>query len=254
MSKRILFLYISPSSGHQHAAEAIQEALRLIAPDWESQGLDSFTYVYPTIGKWIAKTYLEVLRRTPMLWDFLYDNPDIVSATREVRELLNIVSSPKLNRLVKRYNPQAIVCTQAVPCSVFAAEKRRGKLKVPLIAVITDFAIHSYWIYPEVDLYCAPSEEVRRTLIKQGIPHHKIVVTGIPISPRYMQTTPRPLAKQRLGFDRQKPAVLVMGGSQGLGPLDLLVQKLTSISYLQCIVTTGLNRELFRMLQKKISN
>jgi len=83
MPKRVLFLYISPSSGHQHAADAVREALGLLEPGWESFGIDSFTYAYPKIGKLIARAYLEVLRHTPVLWNYVYDNPDVETATRE---------------------------------------------------------------------------------------------------------------------------------------------------------------------------
>src|SRR4051812_39617389 len=95
MSKRVLFLYISPSSGHQHAADAIREALSLLEPNWETFGVDSFTYAYPKIGKLIARAYLEVLRRTPTLWNYVYDNPDVETATREIREVLNLISAPR---------------------------------------------------------------------------------------------------------------------------------------------------------------
>ncbi len=120
----------------------------------------------------------------------MYDNPDVETATREIRDLLNLISLPKMRTLLKRHMPQALVCTQAVPCSVFAAEKRNG-LNIPLIAVITDFAIHSYWVHSEVDLYCVASEEARKYLIHQGMPASKIVVTGIPISPTFLQHVPK---------------------------------------------------------------
>jgi len=51
MSKRVLFLYISPSSGHQHAADAVREALGMLEPTWETLGIDSFSHAYPKIGK-----------------------------------------------------------------------------------------------------------------------------------------------------------------------------------------------------------
>src|SRR4051812_6273318 len=122
MNKRVLFLYISPSSGHQHAADATREALSLLEPSWQTHGIDSFTYAYPKIGKLIARAYLEVLRRTPALWNYVYDNPDVETATREIRDILNLISGQKIKTLMQTYNPDAIVCTQAVPCSVFAAE------------------------------------------------------------------------------------------------------------------------------------
>jgi len=246
---RVLFFYISMSSGHQRAADAVREALAVLAPSWETCGIDSLSYAYPTIGKLIARTYLEVLRHTPALWDYIYDNPDVETATREIREVLNLISSPKMNSLVRRHNARALVCTQAVPCSVFAAEKRRGKLHVPLIAIITDFAIHAYWIYKEVDLYCVASEEARRDLIRSGIHASRIFVTGIPISPAFLRRTSKEQARAQLKLDVHRPTALIMGGSQGLGPLQEMLDALHKIG-LQCIVTTGVNRELFRSLHK----
>jgi len=247
MTTRILFMYVSASSGHQRAADALREAMSLLAPTWETVGVDSFTYVYPNIGKLVSRTYLEILHRTPALWDFIYDNPDVEMATREVRDLLNLLSARKMKKLVNRHAPSAIVCTQAAPCSVFAAAKRRGKLHVPLVAVVTDFAMHSYWIYDEVDLYCVPSEEVRMTLVKQGVPSARIVVTGIPISPVFLQRIPRERVLAGLKLDPRRKTLLVMGGSQGMGPLQDLIERLLPLD-LQMLVLTGLNRDLFRTL------
>jgi processive 1,2-diacylglycerol beta-glucosyltransferase len=249
MPKRVLFFYISPSSGHQHAADAVREALGMLEPSWETFGIDSFSYAYPKIGKLIARAYLEVLRRTPGFWNYVYDNPDVETATREIRDLLNLISGPKMMALVERYTPEALVCTQAVPCSVFASEKRKGNLSIPLIAVVTDFAIHSYWVYQEVDLYCVASEEARKDLIRYGIEASRIVVTGIPISPKFLKPRGKQAIRSRLGLDLKRPSVLVMGGSQGMGPLQETIDQLQNLS-IQCLVATGLNRELFRALRK----
>jgi processive 1,2-diacylglycerol beta-glucosyltransferase len=250
MNPRILFFYISMSSGHQRAADAVREALSLLTPSWETHGVDSFSYAYPTIGKLISRTYLEMLKRTPVLWDYVYDNPDLETATREIRELLNLISSSKMKKLMSRYEPRALVFTQAAPCSVFAAEKRRGKLHIPLIAVVTDFAVHAYWVYKEVDLYCVASEEARKELTRHGVPSSRIVVTGIPISPAFLRRLPKAHARVKLHLDANRPTVLIMGGSQGMGPLEEMVDDLHRLS-LQCIVTTGVNRDLFRKLHKR---
>lgn len=247
---RVLFLYISASSGHQRAAEAIREALALIVPRWDGVCIDTFAYAYPTLGRLLSRTYLEVLRLTPALWDFIYDNPDVETATREARELVNLISGQKLQKLVREHAPAAIVCTQAAPCSVLAAEKRRGKLPIPLLAVVTDFAVHRYWTHKEVDLYCVPSEEVRRALAKQGISASRIAVTGIPISPLFLQRTAKPSLMTRLRLDSQRPTLLIMGGSQGMGPMQELIERLLSLEC-QMMVLTGLNRALYRTLARR---
>ncbi len=250
MTTRILFLYISMSSGHQRAADAVRESLATLNPTWETGGVDAFSFAYPTIGKIISRTYLEVLRHTPILWDFVYDNPDVETATREIRDLLNLISVPKMRSLLKQHTPRALVCTQAVPCSVLAAEKRRGRLHIPLIAVITDFALHAYWVHPEVDLYCVATEDERKYLIHQGISSARVVVTGIPISPSFLRQTPKDAARVKLGLDPKRATVMVMGGSQGLGPLEEIMENLHKSSF-QVLVTTGLNREMFRALNKR---
>ncbi len=238
------------SSGHQRAADAVRESLAMLAPTWETEGVDAVSFAYPTIGKLITRAYLEILRHTPMLWDFVYDNPDVETATREIRDLLNLISLPKMRSLLRRHDPQALVCTQAVPCSFFAAEKRRGRLHIPLIGVITDFAVHSYWVHPEVDLYCVASEEAKRYLVHQGLSSSKIVVTGIPISPTFLGHVPKEQARMEWHLDPKCPTLLGRGGSQGLGPLQAMVDHLHADSF-QCLVTSGVNRDLFRTLQKR---
>jgi len=133
---------------------------------------------------------------------------------------------------------------------VFAAEKRRGNLDIPLISVITDFAVHSYWVHPEVDLYCVASEEAKRYLVHQGLPASKIVVTGIPISPTFLGHVARDQARAEFNLDPKAPTLLIMGGSQGLGPLQDMVDRLHGDHY-QCVVATGVNRDLYRALQKR---
>ena len=100
-------------------------------------------------AKLIARTYLEVLRHTPVLWDFMYDNPDVETATREIRDLLNLISRPKMKTLLKRHNgPDGARLHSGRALLGFCLRKApRGKFDIPLIAVITDFAVHSYWVY-----------------------------------------------------------------------------------------------------------
>lgn len=252
MSKRALFLYISLSSGHQRAADAVREALAVLAPQVEASGVDTITYAYPTVGRLLARTYLEMLQRTPILWDYLYDNPDVEEATRELRELLNLMNARKVRQLMKEFNPSALICTQAVPCSVLAAEKRRGRVSVPLLAIVTDYAVHAYWIYKEVDLYMVASEETRRELIERGVRPGRIVVTGIPISPSMLRVIPKGEARARLRLDPDRPTLLLMGGSQGLGPYQDLLDELRSLPS-QMIVVAGLNRPLFRELRHRFA-
>jgi len=251
-TKKVLFLYIAISSGHQKAAEAMITTLNRLDPETSGLGIDSFTHAYPVFGRMLAKAYLKMLEHAPQIWEYLYDNPDIEEATRDVREILNVLNSRKLHKLLKQQRPEALVCTQAVPASVIAAEKRKGRVDLPMIGVITDFGVHSYWLYEQMDLYLVASEEVKQELVRRGIPESRVRVTGIPIDPRFAGTYNKPEERRRLRFNPNRPTVLVMGGSQGLGPLVDVVEALKEhwISP-QLIVVCGQNRKAYREIRER---
>jgi processive 1,2-diacylglycerol beta-glucosyltransferase len=253
-NKNVLFCYINPASGHQRAAEAVMLALRRMNPRVHAEGINSISYANPVLGRIISRLYLNILKHAPQFWEAIYDNPVIEEATRDVRELFSLFNARKTARVVKKHRPQVIVCTQAVPLNLLAALKARGKLKIPLVGIITDYGVHSYWISRAVDLYLVPSEEVRRKMIRAGIRESHVRVTGIPIDPAFLARGDGRVERARLGLDPRRPAVLVMGGGHGLGPLDGVVSSLRALpGGVQVIVVCGNNRRLLKDLQKRFS-
>ena len=250
---RCLFLYLSAASGHQRAADAVRAALAATYGDRvETVGADVVATAYPIVGRVISRTYLEMLKRIPQLWGYLYDNPDVVHATKEVREFLSALNNRKLQALLREFRPGVVVCTQAVPCNLVASEKRSGRLDVPLIACITDFAAHAYWASPGVDLYVVATEESRRALVERGVRPSRIRVLGVPIHPDFAEPLDRIETRRRLGLKTDRPVILVMGGSQGLGPMADILSELARVHHPhQTVVITGLNARLRRDLRKR---
>lgn len=247
--ERVLFLYASPRSGHKSCADAIRKTLAQAYPDVETTEQDTLSTLYPTLGPLLEKTYLEILKRTPQIWDFLYDNPDIEEITREFRQLFSFFNQPKVQHLLDDSEATAVVCTHAIPCGVIADQKRRGLCKLPLVAVVTDFAIHSYWIRPEVDLYLVANEESRRTLLNRGIAPSKVKVTGIPIAPGFKSKISPREARRALRLDEGRPAILLMGGTRGMGPIAEVAEMILAIRpQPQLLVATGTNRDLEKQL------
>lgn len=250
MSKtNILFLYMVPKTGHQKAAEAIMEAASQMDPRVHCVGIEAVNHTYPIIGTVVNRVYLQMLKRAPFIWEYLYDNPEVEEVTRDARGLLALMSSFRIKRMLKRHSPSAIVCTQAVPAIAMATAKRRGMHKLPLVGVVTDFGVHSYWIHPEIDLYLVGHKDVKRDLIARGVPESKVRVTGIPVRPRFGETIDPFEARRRLKLNPNKPTVLIMGGSHGLGQIDELVDALRAIPYdYQSVVVCGKNRVLYKKL------
>ncbi len=250
--KKILLLYISEHSGHHCASLAIEDAIRAEDPSADIVNINSFHYTNPILEKVINKTYMSVIKRTPELWDYLYDNPGVVKRTQSLRAMIHKFNTGKLKTMMDEFSPDVIVCTQAFPCGMVADYKKTYSLDIPIMAVLTDYAPHSYWIYNNVDRYIVPSDETGRKLIDNGIDPSRIASYGIPVSRRFMARGDRIALCDKLGFDRSVPVVLVMGGTQGLGPIKELVRLLDASGIkLQLVAVTGTNRKLFEWLNAR---
>lgn len=250
----LLFLYMVPGTGHQKAAEAIMDAASHMDPRVQCVTLDAGRQTFPLLGGVVNKMYLQMLKSAPFIWEYLYDNPEVEQATRDARELLRLAGSMKLKKMLKVYRPSAVVCTQAMPAIAMAAEKRSGRLRVPLIGVITDFAVHTYWLHQEVDLYLVGHDDVKQEMIRRGISANRIRVTGIPIRPKFGETIDPLAARRKMHLNLHKTTVLVMGGGHGLGPIDELVDALRTVPLaLQVIVVCGRNRRVLKKVEKATS-
>ena len=195
---------------------------------------------------------MSVVKRTPELWDYLYDNPKVLKSTQSLREMIHRFNTGKLKTLLDDFKPSAILCTQAFPCGMVADYKKTFDLKVPLVGVLTDYAPHSYWIYNNVDQYIVPSQETGNKLIANGIDSSRIKAYGIPIDTKFQNSFDKKSLCEKLGLDSTKPCILVMGGTQGLGPIKDLVKLLNRSSVeMQLIIACGTNKKLYNWLKAR---
>ena len=74
-----------------------------------------------------------------------------------------------------------IVFTHPFPCGAACILKRQGHIDVPLVAILTDFSSHQFWIYPQVDTYFVATEDMVGEMTAVGIEQNKIHVSGIPV-------------------------------------------------------------------------
>ncbi|MDD5496208.1 MAG: glycosyltransferase [Candidatus Omnitrophica bacterium] len=250
--KKVLLLYISESSGHHRASIAIENALRILDPDIQTLNINCFNYTNPILEKVINKTYMSVIKRKPEIWDYLYDNPRVLRRVRNLRTMIHRFNSGKMKSLIDDFKPDCVVCTQAFPCGMVADYKKSFGVDIPLVGVLTDYAPHSYWIYDNVDRYVVPSEETGNTLVNNGIDPGKIAPFGIPIDPKFARPVDREKVFNELSLNKEMTTVLIMGGTQGLGPVKELVRLIDrSQLELQTIIATGSNRRLYDLLVRR---
>lgn len=246
-------MYISEISGHHSATLAVEKALKMLAPGIEIMNINAFNYTNPISEKIINRLYMAVIKRTPQIWDYLYDNPKVAKNLSGIKEAVHKFNSPKLKNLFDKFKPEAVLCTQAFPCGMVADFKKQYNSNLPLVAVLTDYIPHSYWIYDKVDYYITPSEEVTQRLADKGAVREKIKSLGIPIDPKFKEALPRAEAMKRLGLDPNVFTVLIMGGGQGLGPIKTITKSLERVTAeIQEIIVTGSNKKLYRSMSRRI--
>jgi len=252
-AERVILMYISEVSGHHSATIAIEKAIKILSPDTEVLNLNGFNYTNPISEKIINRLYMGIIKRTPQIWDYLYDNPAVAKNIEKIKEAVHKFNSPKLKNLFDRFKPTAVVCTQAFPCGMVADFKKTYNSNIPLIAVLTDYIPHSYWIYDAVDYYITPAQEVGLLLAQKGVDMAKIKNFGIPFDPKFNQEVKKQEVLQRLNLKTELPKILIMGGGQGLGPVKTIIKSLEKVKKdFQGLIVTGINKKLYRSLKKKI--
>ncbi len=250
--KKVLLMYISEVSGHHNATIAIENALRILDPRTEILNINAFNYTNPIWEKLINSAYLGVIKKTPHIWDYLYDNPKIVKKIQGLKDAVHKSNFRKLKILFAEFKPDVVVCTQAFPCGMVADYKRTFNIKLPLLGVLTDFSAHAYWVYDEVNYYVVGSDEARARFISEGIPAERIKFLGIPIDYKFSIPLKKEKIAQSLKIDLRIPTILVMGGGQGIGPIKHIVSQLSKLHLLfNLIVVAGKNKKLLNWLKKK---
>jgi len=253
MTRRILFLYLTKHSGHYAAAIAVEEATQQLGVPVQSMLLDSFSHANPVLSKVTLRAYLAALKAAPEIWEWMYDNPELKARTVKIRELLNRGSSRKLQKILREFNPDVVVCTQAFACGVLASWKAATGSRHPaLVGVLTDFVAHRYWAHDQVDLYIAPNAATKTTLVSQGVHAERVRVCGIPVNGRHLHVVDKDAVIRALGFKPGLPLILVMGGSLGLGPMNSVIRKLDKLPQpFYIVAVTGKNEELKERLERR---
>jgi len=245
---RIAILHATAGSGHKRAAEALAAAISRLRPGAVVREVDALVFASRLYRGTYAASYNAMAARAPRLWGALYHSwaaAPVNRGTAPVRLALDRMNLRRLVRVLEREGPDAVVCTHFLPVEALSPRRGVGRLKVPLYCVITDFAAHPFWAFPHVDRYFVASDRVAMELAGHGVPRERIEVTGIPIDPRFDRAVGREPARARLGLDARRPAVLVMGGGSGVGPLAELAERLAALALRpQVIVVCGLNGRL----------
>ncbi|MDA1194826.1 MAG: glycosyltransferase [Planctomycetota bacterium] len=218
-------LVISGSAGHGHtmAGRAVTSALRRRHPRLEVAHIDAVARMWSPYKQIYRTGYVRLVDKHPHLWRMLYEATDRSHPT--VAHLLTRVAGGRFIRLVKRWDPDVIVCTHFLAPELLARPVTTGALRAPVHVVITDHDTHLSWNWPGIARYYVASEHVKaRAALAFGFDEQRIEVTGIPVRHEFSEEPDVRRLRTRFGLDPERPTVLFLSGGFAPGPMCRAIQ------------------------------
>ena len=242
-----LILYATAGIGHKKAALAIKEA-------FDKKGIkdvvleDVLNYTSRFFKASYCSIYIFLVKYLPTIWGFFYyilDIPFIYFFIEPIRRFTNKVNSFHFVKYLLDNKPENVIVTHFMPLEVIANLKKKGLINTRLIAVITDYKSHTFWLSQHVDLYIVPSDYTKDDFIKRGIDKDKIKALGIPCEMGFSKKHDTNALKDKFGLDKNKKIVFILGGGFGVGPIRKIASSLDkSEEDFEVITVCGYNKML----------
>jgi processive 1,2-diacylglycerol beta-glucosyltransferase len=252
---RILVLSASVGAGHMRAAEAVELALKELAPDALVRNLDVLELTNAAFRRIYGKAYLDLVTKAPHVLGYFYDMLDRPRRPNSTRDRLRLavqkMNLGKLVRLLEAEEWDLAVNTHFLPAEIIASLRAKDRLSLPQMTVTTDFETHRLWVHQPCDRYFTATEEGMRYLHAWGVPVSDTAVTGIPIHPVFAKPKDRDACRTKHGIGTDRPVVLQLAGGFGVGPIVKIYESLLSVDRpLEVVAVAGKNAEVKTDLEK----
>ena len=247
---RILFLFSDTGGGHRSAAEAVIEALKLEYGDQiATQMVDIFKEYAPRPFNYLPELYPKIVR-VPSAWGLGYR----LSNGQYRARLISASTWPYMRHSIRNLvaqNPSDLIVS-IHPLATAPVLRALGSHRPPFITVVTDLVTtHAFWYHRQTDLCIVPTEAARQRALIFGMPPEKVMVIGLPVAERFCQPPGNQEAlRSPLGWPKNRPLILLVGGGEGMGPLEKTAHAIAgSCPGAALVVITGRNHSLKKRLE-----
>lgn len=246
----VVFLFSDTGGGHRSAAEAVIEALHLeYGEAVTTEMVDIFKQYAPRPFKNMPDWYPKIVR-VQQVWGLGYR---LSNGDRRARLLMGS-AYPYVRRSMA-------TLVQKHPCDLYVSVhplanvpilRTLGTKRPPYITVVTDLVTtHALWYHRQTDLCLVPTEEAAKRAIKFGLRPDQVRVVGLPVADRFCQLPEdRTELRRRLGWPQAIPVILLVGGGEGMGPLEKTARAIASARLpAGLVVIAGRNAQLKARLE-----
>jgi 1,2-diacylglycerol 3-beta-galactosyltransferase len=253
-TRRILILMSDTGGGHRAAAEAICDALKQRHGEAvEIEVVDVFRAYTSFPFKYASKLYPWWIKNGKLMWRVGYRVTNRRGQVRLLMSSLGRAIRRGMRRLLaSRPDVDAIVCVHPLFSNPTMKVLRSYATRPPVITVVTDLvSTHAFWYERSVDRILVPTQPAYDRGLRLGIRPEQMRVTGLPVHPNFAEgLIGKAEARTRLGWDRELPTILVVGGGEGMGPVFRIARRINRLgARCQLAIVAGRNRRLRARLE-----
>lgn len=245
---KIIIMDTPIGSGHKKAADALEEEL-LGYDNIIVLRLSVFDFI-PQFLAWIfLRSYLYSLKISPGIYKFLYKWGNKDGKSTMVRDVLNRILASSAEKKIVEFAPDVIVATHATAGGIAAVLKSKGRIQASIYGVVTDYVMHGWWYYREVQGYFTADMDINNIVFAE---FQQVYRYGIPVRKIFVQqnAVEKATLKNKLGIATQLHICLVLGGGEGLLPMGEIAAKLGNGRAGYALLNiTGNNKSLLEELQ-----
>lgn len=250
---KILILSCDTGEGHNSAGKAIKEAAELCGHT--ACMIDMFLLSGRRTSHAVAGAYVGVVKHAPFLFGMIYKLGMLISNSKRKSPVYyaNALLAKKLSAYIDENKFDAVVTPHIYPAETMTYMKKKGMLKIPAIAIGTDYTCIPFWEETNLDYYILPHEDLIPEYVRRGIPREKLLPYGIPVKQDFCQKVSQKKARALCHLPADVPIFLVMSGSMGFGKLTVFAAELALAcrNNEQIIIICGNNEKIKRILQKE---
>ena len=249
----ILLLFADTGGGHRSAAEAIIEAIELEFPGrFTTEMVDFFKDYAPPPLNLAGPTYPAMSRMTT-LWELMFKGSDNAARMRWVYSTLWPYVRLPLYRLIRKHPCDLYLSVHPLVNEPLLRALKNKKISAPYMVVVTDLvSTHVAWFNNKSSKVIVPTRQAVTNARLAGIEKNKIQVIGLPVADKFCHPVKdRTPLRKKLGWSNDLPMVLMVGGGEGMGPLDKVALAVDE-ARLPCgvAVVTGKNKRMKKRLDK----
>lgn len=261
--KRILFLMSDTGGGHRAAAEAIRAALyaRYGQEAITAELVDVYRLLRYPANK-MPEFYPWIIKHGVWAWELGYRIGDTRRTSRLITRWMYRNNRARLRRMVQTYPADVVVCVHSIIQQPSMDAYLSFPQRPPFVTVITDLvSTPAFWYDPRIDLCMVPTQEAFERGLQMKMRPEQMLITGLPVHPDFTRALDDPIladkgsARDALGWSRDLPAVLMVAGGDGMGPVFEMAQAIVERCQreqvkCQLAIVSGRNKSLKAKLEE----